>query len=266
MEAVHSLLAPPLRWYAAFTYDDWRTVAASSAVMLAFFIVVRGTVEFALAGPVPADKVEAEAARKATRKSRAWTMSLLNSCFLSCVGTYYAVQLLAAPTASFTALALSDVADGPLPSRVALLWMMAFMLNDLFVGIWAYPEYLDWLSGWLHHGVYLLILPYLATQGYSVSFAAGCFCEVPTFLLALGSVNKAWRTDLPFGVTFFFTRVAFFMWLAVQHHWVSHKPVLRNMAIACVLLHCYWLGGWLKSYRKVGAAVAAKKAQEGKSR
>ncbi len=135
------LTSPPARWYGNFSSHDWSLFAASSAILLTFFVVVRGVVEYGT-GPPPNGQsaAEAEAARKVTRKSRAWTMSLLNSAVLSTIGVYYAWMLLTAPPASFSSLALSEVTDGPLPSRAGLMWMMAFMTNDMLVGVFFYGE------------------------------------------------------------------------------------------------------------------------------
>jgi hypothetical protein len=199
-------------------------------------------------------------------------MSVLNSAVLGVAGVGWGAAALLTPDASFRATFLSDHAGGgPLglaPARPLTLWMLAFLFLDLAVGLVAYREHLEWLSAWVHHSAYLVLLPWVLARGQSALFAAGCAAELPTLLLALGSVHRPWRTDLPMGVVFAATRVGLFAALAARHHALTgggpDGHVLRNLYLACLALHAWWFAGWARSYAKgrarAAAAAAAAKA------
>jgi hypothetical protein len=73
-----------------------------------------------------------------------------------------------------------------------------------------YRSEIGLLSGWMHHTVYVLILSWVVRSGCTAGFMVFSPAELPTFILALGSVHKPWRLDLPMGLTFFATRIVYF--------------------------------------------------------
>ena len=83
---------------------------------------------------------------------------------------------------------------------------------------------------------------------FAKSFLTLYIEELPTFLLALGSVFPGLRTDMGFGITFFLFRVCYHGYMGC----LSYKsnvdtPVVVLYALT-FLLHCFWFYSWVSKY------------------
>jgi hypothetical protein len=126
-----------------------------------------------------------------------------------------------------------------------------FCVLDLLIGSFDYPKHLQIVTGWLHHSIYATICFYLLKIHCTDSFLAFGICEIPTFVLGLGSVYKPYRADYTFGVLFVATRIVYFgcLWLAT----ISETFLVHRIVITLVMgLHTMWLKDWIQSMRRRG--------------
>ncbi|KAJ3241910.1 hypothetical protein HDU78_001663 [Chytriomyces hyalinus] len=141
------------------------------------------------------------------QKAKAWISALLTSSVIVAGGLPVCWQFLQLGPMQTTA----DLTD--LDTRyswclgaffTASLWM------DCLLGTLFYPAQLQLVTGWIHHITYTYIILWHISRGQvGLLMACSAVQEIPTILLASGSINRRWRTDVGFGVAFFLTRVCF---------------------------------------------------------
>jgi hypothetical protein len=94
-------------------------------------------------------------------------------------------------------------------------------------------------------------------------------CELPTFLLGLGSVFPPARVDIPFGITFALTRIIYYAFSLFVFWWSFNEGLVRPVLSTLIMvMHCYWFVGWIRSYHqrrseKPGARAGAAGASSG---
>lgn len=138
-------------------------------------------------------------------------------------------------------------------SRFAVTIFIAFMIMDLVVGNIFYPKQIDFLSGYFHHTFYLVLLSYALKYQFSNCFLVFLPLELPTAILALGSVYSFLRSDALFGVSFFLTRICYHAYLLKSLVKDVYNDDINevNLAAPCALtflLHIYWFTNWSKKY------------------
>lgn len=208
---------------------------------------------------------------RATLKARSWLLSALISGVMSTVGLYYAALTIPIVWNGFAANGLSGAqeatynlvsrSDGPYARQWNVVFI-SFCVMDLLVGSLDYRPMIDPLSGWAHHAVYIAVLTWFIAAGWANVFPCLAIAELPTLLLALGSIRPtAWRVDLPMGIAFALTRLGWFGLLVhvlpVYEGIFAPRPCVGYLLLA---LHAHWFRGWLRSYRKLKAAAAATNA------
>jgi len=105
---------------------------------------------------------------------------------------------------------------------VATTFFMTFLITDLVIGVVFYRSKIELLTGWIHHITYLGTLTWAIHNQYTAVFIMMCSLELPTFILALGSVRSQLRRDYVFASTFLVTRILFHAY-AIKCAWVM-KP------------------------------------------
>lgn len=136
------------------------------------------------------------------------------------------------------------------------VWFALVNLFDLGFGILHYREHLKVGTGYIHHTVYIWIVYFSITGNGGI-----CSCrpfapmlsiafveELPTFVLALGSINEKFRNDYLFGISFFILRVlynTFLLGLAVYTQ--MDTPVCVLLFLTTVM-HYYWFFLWFSKY------------------
>jgi hypothetical protein len=122
-------------------------------------------------------------------------------------------------------------------------FFMTFLVMDLAIGMFYYRAKIDLLTGWIHHITYLGVLSWAIANQYCGVFVTLCVLEIPTCVLALGSVRSTLRRDYVFASSFFATRIVFHLYTMV-HIWKfqSFGPVFSAVA-AFFPVHCYWFYG-----------------------
>lgn len=126
---------------------------------------------------------------------------------------------------------------------IATTFFMTFLITDLVVGSIFYRSKIELLTGWIHHITYLGTLTWAIHNQYTAVFIMMCSLELPTFILALGSVRSQLRRDYVFASTFLVTRILFHAY-AIKCAWVMkpYGPVVTALS-AFFPVHCFWFYG-----------------------
>lgn len=194
----------------------------------------------------------------ANPKKLAWVISLTNSFVLMVVGSFYLVAkvptfdkfLWFGENGRVVFHSLDNV------SVLVCVWFALANVFDLVFGLLFYRRYLDPLTAYVHHVVYVWVLVAAITGDGGFAkfepFAAGPVYmfieEVPTFLLALGSVFPSCRTDIGFGVTFFWLRIVYHSYMLLYSIFLGVDTVIPVMYVLTLTLHVYWYYLWLSKY------------------
>jgi len=124
----------------------------------------------------------------------------------------------------------------------------AYCVLDLAIGSVVYPQYVDLLTGWVHHIAYLGLMWYLHNHHVQGGFGIFLIEELPTFLLALGNVSKPWRTNVLFGGSFFVTRLCWHGYMLSQF-WQLRTLIAQPLYVpigVTMLLHMHWFYGYAR--------------------
>ena len=200
---------------------------------------------------------------KPSEKQLAWVVSLINSFVMAITGTMYAIIILpkiVVPLLKFEGLDPWQVFEAPITNFTALqcMWFAIANIIDLGLGMFFYRKYLHFLTAWVHHSVFIWLM-YASTTGdtlfyktkpFTSSFAIVVIEEIPTFLLALGSIFPMFRSDLGFGITFFILRIVYhslFMMCAFYNIGEIDNVILGLYA-GTLMLHVNWFNTWQKKY------------------
>ncbi|KAI8646761.1 hypothetical protein BD408DRAFT_439854 [Parasitella parasitica] len=187
-----------------------------------------------------------------TEKERAYVCTLLSSSVTSLCSIPLVYTLLT------NGGDLAEIAVYRTWTVIATTFFMTFLVVDLVIGVVFYRSKIDMLTGWIHHITYLLVLSWGIHNRLTAVFIMMCSLEVPTFILALGSVRSQLRQDYVFAATFLTTRIVFHAY-AIKCAWVMEP--LGSVVIALMAffpVHCFWFYGFIKQQIR----LAAKKRQE----
>ena len=196
--------------------------------------------------------------KKKRTKKLSWCISLLNSGAMTILGAIYLYLNVTRHENFFF--------YGPEPSLIfysvaplevfTCIWFALACIYDLLFGLLFYPSHIQFLTGWFHHGIFIWMM-YFSCTGSGLFLTAHPFAsafvymlieELPTFLLALGSVLPDFRTDLGFGVTFFLLRICYHAYI-VSFAYISkfHTPGMCLYYLT-LTMHLNWFYGWIVSY------------------
>ena len=146
-------------------------------------------------------------------------------------------------------------------------YFFVYLLLDLSLGMLYYPKYIDPLSGWFHHVIFAILIASLKVH-HSCNAMMFCYIqELPTFLLAVGSIHKPYRQDLLFGITFFITRVCYHIAYAsglISHYQYNHPAALYSafFGVLTTIMHVMWFSQWLRKLPQY--LQAQQRTKEGK--
>ena len=188
----------------------------------------------------------------------AWLISLINSSIMVIISLIY--FLVKKYRKGFTMIWTYDDFAGI--DNVSVITCIIFGINnicDIVLGIIFYPKYLDYITTYFHHFLYIWLM-YFAITGNglfttNIPFTQGfVWClleEVPTALLAIGTIIPSYRTDIGFGITFFIFRIVYHLYLTI---W-AFKSNAYGFAVLVVYLatlskHIFWFINWIINYDK----------------
>lgn len=180
---------------------------------------------------------------------------------------------------------------------VTMIYFGIFNIAELVWGHFFFKEHLDPLTAMVHHPLFAFImltglsgnaltilkpinaflltpilgsenplvqffvkslLPATAVTPYNTFFLLVCLEEVPTFLLGLGTLFPALRTDAGFGITFFLFRLAMHAWFM----WWMPKGFPFYCFILSLVMHIFWFKGWVQKYLPTMLGTAADKKKK----
>ncbi|KAF9109236.1 hypothetical protein BGX27_007842 [Mortierella sp. AM989] len=167
---------------------------------------------------------------------------------------------------------LLSLRNFPKESDIATMYsayFISYLICDLTLGAIHYRQYLDPLSGWVHHLGYLWIVSNATLQkNVSIFFAIGtpiecrtinidvCFiivilfqissnsisrlCLVSTIFLASGHIFPKLRSDFLFAVAFITTRIVYPIVLLPELYLNVESRLCWKVALMALLLHVHW--------------------------
>lgn len=209
--------------FRGFSVMDLEVAAASSLFIWLFFCVVERKVH--------------------TQKSKSWIVMLLSSFILSVFGcrAYYLTE-------KNQSWDYYSIYGEDFISRCVVLFFATSNVMDLTLGTLYYPSQLDPLTSIFHHIFYVTFMLVLLQQNYSRGFVLCFVMEVPSCLLAIGSVFQQYRTDIGFGITFFMTRLVYNVYLAYRLYNLSPEGMIWRICTGVLCMHLYWFYKWATVY------------------
>ena len=206
---------------------------------------------------------------KKAMKRLSWVLSCFNSGLLTALGFAYVVFQFQESGFELQKHSLQHIDNF---SALTCLWFAMFNVTDLVFGTIYYPKQMDPLTAYVHHPLFIYIM-FACTTGYyggiswpsttswrsiifdrvppfSSSFMLVCAEELPTFILALGSVYPTLRSDLGFGVSFFLLRILYHAFVMLRGIYVGVHPFQSCLYGITLFMHMFWFKGWVTSMRK----------------
>jgi hypothetical protein len=196
--------------------------------------------------------------QKTQVKKRAWVITTVSAGLCTLASVYTCSQ---APVSWDFRVRPALMGETNL-SRFIVHYFRAQAVLDLALGVIFYRSQLHPLTSWLHHIAYLLLCNWMLDTHSCLVFTICCLEELPTFLLGVGTLNKDWRMDMPFGISYGILRVTLHTFL-FYHVMTYTGPGVRGevpderiytMRFNFVLtwcLHTHWFYGWVQQQRRL---------------
>lgn len=195
--------------------------------------------------------------RKDTKRL-AWTISLINSFLLTVIGLIYLWYKFPRFNEIFS---FGDNAREHIHSinnyaTLTCLWFGLVNIFDLVFGTIFYPKYCGLVTAYVHHTAFIWIMwtcttgngLFLTCTPFATLFHLTLIEELPTFLLSLGSMVPSLRTDLGFGITFFFCRILYHGYFFLYGLKSGVDPVVIGIFTLTMTLHLSWFYTWFVKY------------------
>lgn len=230
-------------WTITLTHHDWVVLLSTAVFLVSSYTAAR--LWFAhLGGP---DEL----------KRRSWVLGGLAALILSVLGAPVAYDVLLhwRDPSFFTAIVSTDYSY----SRIAVVFFSCEMVLDMVIGCLDYPLQMGMATAFLHHTLFLLggwATLHFHCSGY---FITCCVVELPTLVLAVGSMYKPLRADLLFGVLFLLTRIGYSIWFTVMLALYANMPLFTVMMVPSLAMNFFWFYSWGVGYLKRGKKGDVKK-------
>jgi hypothetical protein len=142
--------------------------------------------------------------------------------------------------------------------------LMHFFLAYLFWdSVYMFRDYRT-VGGMLHHTPYFLFMSMSLYFNCPAMFVCFFPLEVSTIFLAMGHIWPEYRYDIIFGITFFFSRIVFhlYLWMKLFETRDQSPFLAYPFALVPWLMHVFWFYKWLVSYFKKNKRASKEKGQE----
>lgn len=180
-----------------------------------------------------------------TEKQKAYIMSIKNALIMFLIGLYYNNYYFISKLNEESFCNILEEQNSINLGKVIVLYFTAYLIMDVYIGKQEYHQYMNTLSGYFHHTIYIIINIISLYIGVYPLYLLHMLSELPTFLLGIGSFDSNFRNDDLFGATFFLTRIAYHLFLT----YIFRKhTLLFYISLAALGLHCYWFSQWVKKY------------------
>lgn len=172
-----------------------------------------------------------------TEKQLSWVLTLISSVVCS-VSSLFPIYQFCKSGFDMHTLSLNTQHD------IALVcFFQMYLVLDLTLGRRYYRHRITWVTGWLHHSLYLVLLTWFLKCRIPSFFVAASVLEIPTVILAIGAIRPLWRSDRLFAASFFSLRLVLHTWMIrLLKHYHPIRP-LWGIALAILPLHLYWFYG-----------------------
>lgn len=196
-------------------------------------------------------------------KKLSWGLTLVNSFVMTCGSCFYIysksqdiVDCVLSGNEMCIYNILHSVDD---ISAIGCIWFALINIADLLFGLMCYRKYLGFLSAIVHHPFYVWIMVmsvtgnggFITMKPFASAFMLMSIEEVPTFILALGSMFPNYRSDIGFGSSFFVLRICF-------HSLILGTIIALRFSIASIIIlsislvfHLFWFGTWMRKYGSI---------------
>jgi len=168
-------------------------------------------------------------------------LSLLNATLLSALSTR-TIMYISQPNP--VANLLEDVQDTMLANYV-----IGFFSADMLLGYVFTPESMGFLTGYVHHTVYVSLVYYLRTHSHSNLIYLCLPFEIPTLLLDLNRLDSQKRFNGVFAVSFVLCRVIYNIYIIVLMSEIS--AAYQFIATSMLCIHLYWLQEWTRKQYQI---------------
>lgn len=180
-----------------------------------------------------------------TNKQKAYIMSIKSSLTMLLIGLYYNYHYFIAKFDNEQFFKRLDDKGSLDFGKIFILYFTAYLVMDIIIGNYEYKEFLDTLTCYIHHFIYIIINGISLYLGIFPIYFLHMLSELPTLILSMGSFNDNLRDSNIFGLTFFLTRILYMMILM----WIFREnKLLLYLCIPILGLHCYWFYNWVKKY------------------
>lgn len=129
-----------------------------------------------------------------------------------------------------------------------ICFFSSYLILDLGLGYIYYRNRITLATGWVHHLFYIVLLTWFLRLQVSSLFTATSILELPTLILAAGSMQHEWRSDFLFGSTFFILRLVAHAWMMVNLKKYHRIEFMWIVALVIYPLHIYWFYGKFAIY------------------
>jgi hypothetical protein len=180
-----------------------------------------------------------------TEKQKAYIISIKNALVMFLIGLYYNNYYFISKLNEESFFNILEEKDSINLGKVIVLYFTAYLIMDVLIGRQEYHKYMNTLSGYFHHTVYIIINIVSLYIGVYPLYLLHMLSELPTFLLGIGSFDPDFRNDDLFGATFFLTRIAYHLFLT---YIFRQHTLLFYISLAALGLHCFWFSQWIKKY------------------
>ncbi|KAF9187964.1 hypothetical protein BGZ50_001653 [Haplosporangium sp. Z 11] len=142
-------------------------------------------------------------------------------------------------TASF--VSLQKFPNESILATMYSAYFVSYLICDLVLGMIYYREFIDLLSGWLHHLFYFAVVSNASLQkNVSTLFAIGAPIEASTIILATGHIFPELRSDTLFAITFVLCRIVYPLALLPELYMNVESRMWWKVAAMALIVHLYW--------------------------
>ncbi|KNC98379.1 uncharacterized protein SPPG_06086 [Spizellomyces punctatus DAOM BR117] len=177
----------------------------------------------------------------ATEKQRAWIVTGLTALVMTSSSLPFHYSFFTGSNS------LADVSLMDSAFAIGLCGFFAsYCVTDLLLGTLFYRSEVHPLSGYVHHSLYAWMVTSLVTYHVPGGFCTLSILELPTLVMAIGRINKAWRSDALFGATFFTTRICLHIYFVYEIWRAWPDRQFYWFLLGVLPMHLLWFKGWVQ--------------------
>lgn len=182
----------------------------------------------------PKNKIDRE---QIIEKQTSWVLTLISSCICTVLSTPFVIQFM------FSDFDMQLLGLDNEFHTGFICFFISYLILDLGLGSIYYRKRITLITGWVHHIFYIILLFWFLRLKISSLFTVTSILELPTFILAAGSIVHEWRSDVLFGSTFFILRLVAHAWMMIALKRYHRIQFMWIVALIIYPIHLYWFYG-----------------------